>query len=183
MNSLIVSYSYTGNNKKVADFLSQKLSINQLEISEPKKRNYLTIGMDMLFNRVPKIKESIENFEENGIIILIAPVWMGMIASPLRKILIELKRKNCKYIFITISGGADGKNPKLAYEIEKRVGRSASSVLEFTIADFLPEKKDTLRNEISEYKMTENDVFVIYEKIIRVIDSLQLKINNFQMAI
>lgn len=166
MGNIIISYSRTGNNLKLANVLSEKINAKHIKVTEVKKRNYFTIGLDMLFNIIPKINNDISSFSKEDQFIIIGPIWMGIVAAPLRAILRQLKKMGNKYSFITISGGVDGGNQKVAYDIEKRVGRSASMILEFCIADLIKKKSDNIRDEVQNYKLTDYEIKKMTEEVI-----------------
>jgi NADPH-dependent FMN reductase. len=73
----------------------------------------------MLFNRTPKVNPIADKVEDNDLVIFVGPVWMGQVAAPLRAYFKHLKGRLDQYAFVSISGGADGPNPKLAGELKK----------------------------------------------------------------
>lgn len=57
MKTLIVYFSFSGNNELLAKDVAKDLEADLLQITEPKKRGIFRIMLDMLFNRFPKINE------------------------------------------------------------------------------------------------------------------------------
>ena len=107
----------------------------------------------MLFNRIPPVQGG-ELPGEPGRILLVGPVWMGCLASPLRSCLRELKKRKDRVGFISISGGADGPNPKLQKELTRRLGRSPEAVVDLHIADLLPPEPRPTREDTSSFRLS-----------------------------
>ena len=154
----IYSYSLTGNNEKLAAAIAEELSAKHIKIEESKKRTMGTIAFDMLFNRTPEISMQTDEKNKYDLVLFVAPVWMGCAASPLRSCFKTLKNKIDNYAFISISGGADGPNPKLAKEMRKRVGQDPAAVIDLHIADLLPKEPKPERKDTSVYKVNDTDL-------------------------
>ncbi len=133
MNIAIISYSYTGNNTALAECVARDLSAKHIKVSVPQPFTMGTIVMDMLFSRIPKVTPPPEILGQYDLVLLFGPVWMGHAASPLRAYLKYLKQKSLPYGFLSISGGADGGNPKLPAELLKRTGRAPAILLDLHI--------------------------------------------------
>lgn len=81
-------------------------------------------------------------------IVYVAPVWMGQPAFTLRTYLKRLKASPRRYAFISICGGATGRNEGLERTLTQRAGRPPEAVAEMIIADLLPsEPKPTMKDE------------------------------------
>lgn len=158
MNIAVISYSYTGNNRALADRVAAELPAEHIRISEPKSRNTASIALDMLFGRTPQVQPAPDIIKKYDLILFFAPVWMGQAASPLRVYLEYLKTCPKQYGFLSISGGADGPNPKLADELGKRTGANPAILLDMHIADLLPSDSKPSRKDTSGYKITEADI-------------------------
>ena len=155
MKTLIISYSLTGNNAKLAQGLSNELAADLLEINELRKRSILSIICDVIFNRTPRIQQTSSALSKYESLIFTAPVWMGMAASPLRSLLKSVQKTKHNYAFVSISAGADGKNQKLETDLEKRTGISPLAVINPLITDLFPDKKLS-RKELDLYRLADN---------------------------
>lgn len=147
MKNLIAYYSFTNNNEKLAAHLQKQLQCETLKIETVKKRNGLSIMLDLLFKRKPRLKPHTLSLAEYEHIIFVAPVWAGKIASPLASFMIG-ERENIKsYSFITLCGGGNlNQAQNLKKELTSLVGRAPSNVQELWINDLLPaEKKNTVK--------------------------------------
>jgi multimeric flavodoxin WrbA len=158
MKTIVISYSLTGNNDALATSIAAELAAKHIKIKELKPRTNGTIAFDMLFNRTPQVDPIVDKVEDYDSVIFVGPVWMGHIAAPLRASFKQCKERLDKYAFISISGGADGPNPKLASELRKRIGKEPISVINLLIADLLPTDPKPTRNITSAYHLSDKDV-------------------------
>lgn len=165
MKTMVLSYSWSGNNEDLATNLAARLGAEHVRISEPKSRTMLTVVLDMIFNRTPKIHLPVENIEAYGLVLFVGPVWMGQIAAPLRTCFQKLRPNIGKYGFVSISGGADGPNPKLADELEKRLGKDPVCLIDLHIADLLPPGSEPTRDDTMGYQLNEGEVEELTETV------------------
>ena len=159
MKKTVISYSLTGNNDLLASSIASGISADHIRVTEEGVRNMGKIAFDMLFGRTPKVNLSsgIDNLGEDDFVIFVGPVWMGVTASPFRFCYKNLKKKISRYAFVSISGGADGPNPKLESELTKRMGRKPVQVIDLHIADLLPSDPRPTREDTSSFRLTGND--------------------------
>jgi len=161
MKIVIVYYSFSGNNELLAKKLQTRLGCDMLKINELKKRNGLTILFDILFNRSPKVKRPKVLLSRYDRVILLAPIWAGKIANPMRSF-IRLEKENFnEYSFITLCG--DGGNRNVLSELTRCVGKKPISVLELKVGDLLKSKNQ--RKFTSTYKLKEEDMEFYNEPI------------------
>ena len=165
MKTIIISYSMTGNNKNLALRLSEEIDAKCFALTELKSRNMWTITWDVLFNRTPRIHSIQKNLEEYDLVIFTGPVWMGHVATPFRSIFKEYKNRIRKYMYISISGGADGDNLNLEKELIQRMGKAPELIIDLHIAQLLPGESKPERKDTMNYHITPEDVEVLIEKI------------------
>jgi hypothetical protein len=158
MKAIVISYSLTGNNEHLAASVAEALGAEHVRITEPKSRKMGKIVLDVMLNRTPKIVVPVENVTEYDLVLFVGPVWMGQIASPLRACFKQLGPTIDRYGFLSISGGADGPNPKLADELQKRLGKAPVCLIDLHVADLLPPEPKPTRNDTMAYRVTESDV-------------------------
>lgn len=167
MRVLVVSYSLTGNNDAIAKGIATELGAGHVRLTEPKPRTTGAIAADMMFNRTPRVEQGLEILGDCDLVVLVGPVWMGHVAAPLRGCLKRLRGLSCRYAFCSISGGADGPNPKLAEDLTKRVGRAPAAVVDLHIADLLPPEPKPTREDTSSYHLSERDVESLTQAMVR----------------
>ena len=158
MKTLVISYSLTGNNDDLAASVAAALGAEHVRITEPKPRKMSKIVLDVAFSRTPEIIMPVEKIETYDWVLFVGPVWMGQVASPFRVCFRQLSQQIGKYAFISICGGADGPNPKLADELEERLGKEPACLLDLHIADLLPSEPTPTRKDTMGYRITERDV-------------------------
>lgn len=159
MKTLIISYSLTGNNEKLAAALAGELGAERAVITEAKKRSMATSILDAMFGRTPKVRMPEIDATDYALIVFVAPVWAGMVASPLRACFGKLRNSVVHYAFVSLSGGAVGTepNPKLAAELEKRLGNKPKAVMDFHIADMLPKEPAPTPQVTMAFRIGEED--------------------------
>lgn len=157
MKILVVSYSLTGNNEALAGGIAKELAAEHIKITEPKKRTDGTIFADLIFNRTPRVQPAPEVLGNYDLVLFVGPVWIGQAAVPLRPYLKSIKTNARRYAFVSISGGADGPNTKLAADLEKRAGAKPAALVDLHIADLLDIEKPT-RKITSAYKVSDADI-------------------------
>ncbi|MNH99463.1 hypothetical protein D3C73_522360 [compost metagenome] len=158
MNIAVISYSYTGNNEALAGSIAKELSAEHIQISEPKTRTTGTIALDMIFSRTPRVQPAPETIGGYDLVLFFGPVWMGHVAAPLRAYFKYLKSHPQRYGFLSISGGADGTNPKLTGDLHKRAGTEPAVLIDLHIADLLPDHQKTVRKDTSAYRLNDSDI-------------------------
>lgn len=158
MKIAVISYSHTGNNRALAQSVARELSAEHIEISEPKPGKMCALVLDTLFGRTPRVRPAPDRMEGYDLVLFFAPIWIGQVAAPLRAHLGYLKAHPKQYGFFSVSGGADGANPKLAGELKKRTGTDPAVLLGLHIFDLLPPDPKPTRQDTSDYKITEADI-------------------------
>ena len=156
--TVVISYSFTSNNEALAAGIARELGAKHISLKESKPRTMGSIVFDMLFKRTPQVQPLPAGLEQGEFLIFVGPVWMGQIASPLRSYLKHLKDHPAPYAFVSISGGADGGNPKLEAELVKRTGGKPTALLDMHISDLLPSDPKPSRKETSGYTVTAADI-------------------------
>jgi flavodoxin len=165
MKTVVISYSKTGNNEALAASLAAALGAEHAMITEPRPRTMGTIVWDILFGRTPRIDLPVKALEAYDLVLFCGPVWMGQVATPLRACFKQLGPKQ-PYAFISICGGADGPNPKIADELESRLGRTPACTIDLHIADLLPADPKPTRQDTMAYRITESDVGPLVDRIV-----------------
>jgi multimeric flavodoxin WrbA len=166
MKAIAISYSLTGNNRDLAASLAATLGAEHVRITEPRSRTMGTTVLDMVFKRTPKIVMPVENIEAYDLVLFVGPVWMGQIATPFRACFDQLGQKIGRYAFISISGGADGPNTKLADELKNRLGKEPVCLVDLHIADLLPSEPEPTRKDTMAYRITGREVKHLTDTIV-----------------
>jgi hypothetical protein len=177
MKMIVISYSLTGNNEALANSIAEEFAVEHIKITEPKPHTMGSIVLDLIFNRTPQVRPIPYRLENYDLILFFGPVWMGHMATPLRTYLNHLKTNLCKYAFISISGGADGPNPKLASELKKRVGKEPIALIDLHITDLLPSAPKPTRKVTSTYRINNGDIIKLTNTIVETVREIITKVD------
>ena len=158
MKTLIVYFSYTKNNKFLACQLQKNLLCDIFEIEEERKRTGLTILLDLIFDRRPKLKDSGVSLSLYENVIFVAPIWAGKIASPLKSFLLKESGHIRSYSFISVCGGTKGQAEKINNELKNITGLDPIVVKELWINDLLPSDKKNSVKYTSGYRILPADL-------------------------
>lgn len=145
MKPLIIYYSHSGNNEKLALELRDRIGCDMYEIKEKKKRKNLSILVDFLVKRNSRLDPYDFDISAYSPIILLAPVWAGKVAAPMRTFIQKEKDNLRDYSFITLCSGATGQREKIAAELSTLTPQKPTAVAELWINNLLPEEQ---RNKI-----------------------------------
>ena len=158
MKTLVVDYSFTGNNRRLAKRIASLLSADRDSISVARSMKPGAIALDRLFGLSPKIGESTKLPSDYDLVVLVGPVWMGKVASPFRPYIKRHYGAFKKIAFVSISGGALGPNRGVDKEIAGRTGLRPAVVHEFYTNDLIPEEEKKKMSRTSTYQLTDEDM-------------------------
>jgi putative NADPH-quinone reductase len=156
MKTLIIYYSYTGNNKLLAEKVRETLDADIFQLEDVKPRTMKSIVLDMLFQKKPRIKAMPENISSYELVVFMGPIWMFHLPSPLRSCMHKIKRDIKRYAFISVSGGALGPNTGIAKELVKRLGKKLAVAVDFNIAQFCTVSFEATTKDTGEYKLSDH---------------------------
>ncbi len=156
MKTIVVYYSYTGNNAELAARVASELGADRFRLTETKPRTTKSIILDMMFHRMPKLEGLPENIESYDLVIFMGPIWIFSIPSPLRACFRQLKSRIGKYAFVSVSGGSLGPNPKIASELVRRLGKKLVIQLDLNIYHLLTFDKEPTYEETGVYSLREH---------------------------
>ena len=166
MNTTVVSYSRTGNNRALAESLATALDARHIRVAEDQERRIGTIIADIVFRRNPKIRYEPDEPDPADRLVFVAPVWIGQVATPLRRCFAALRGRLDRCAFVTISGGADGPNETIGEELARRLGREPEAIVDLAIAALLPADPAPTRKDTSAYRVTDADVAALTETVL-----------------
>lgn len=141
MKTAIICYSFSQNNIILAGEILSRTGGTLYVIEEKKSRSKFTILFDLMFNRLPKIKDYPYMSERFDHFILVAPIWGSKIASPLKSFLLTQRSKIPSYSFITVCGGVPGQKEKIVNELAGIMQKEPLMVSELSISEYLGHSK------------------------------------------
>lgn len=128
---LIVYYSRTGTTRQVARQLADKLGADTYAIQDARPRHglfgYLQSALEAMRGALPDIKPSCMPLSQYDLVVLGTPVWMGHLASPMRRFLHDKARFIRQAAFFCTMGG-EGADTVFG-EMEKLVGQEPRAAL------------------------------------------------------
>lgn len=172
MKTLIVYYSFTGNNAILAAHLKERLHADLYGIAEVRQRTGATIFWDMLFHRSAKIRTPSPDGPYDRLIVL-GPVWNAGIASPVRTFLKMERGRFSEYAFVSVCGGRAGQEEKIARELTEAAGKAPVSVNLLSLNDLLPEARKRERKKGISYKIEAVDLEYFQAAIGRLLEGLK----------
>jgi hypothetical protein len=161
MNITVLSYSFTGNNDRYAEALSIALNARHVRVKPKHAVNFGSITLDLIFSRKPEIEPNYKALRESSLVLLVAPVWMGQPAFPLRRCMDALKSNTAPYGFLTICGGSDAGNPMLEGSILQRVGRAPVLVHQQRLSSIIPSSPTMSWKEVKDYQLSDAECDIL----------------------
>lgn len=154
MTTSIIYYSHHGNNETLAKYLAGRIDGGIQRIVEVKKRTGLTILLDLIFGRLPRIEPIASPLGKDDHVILIGPVWGSRIAAPLRSFLQLYRSALPEYSFITLCGYEHPQQAAaLSAELERRTGRPPRALAELRVSELVPPAKRRNLRVINSYRV------------------------------
>lgn len=118
MKTLVVYYSLSGNTKRVAEYLKEKMKANLLEVKPVKEfpnkgfKKFFWGGKSAVMKETPKLEKYSFNPDKYDLIVIASPIWAGRITPPIRTFIVDNKEKlKTKKIAAIVSSGG-GESPK-----------------------------------------------------------------------
>lgn len=102
MKTIVFYYSGKGNNKFLAEKISQGLDC-EIEEIKPRINNFTFFLMGIDFGIKP-IKNPLADYER---VILVGPVWVGKFITPLKSFLKKYQAEINKLVFVTCCGSTE----------------------------------------------------------------------------
>lgn len=173
MRVLILVYSFTGNNRHLAQHLAARLGAEIEELRERRKRTVLRVILDMMFRRRPAIAPITADPAAFDHVLLIAPIWDMNVAHPMASALRSLAGRLGAYSFVTLCGYVrEGQPARISADLTALAGHPPEAVDEFFVGDLVPEEDRENVRTISAYRVTEADLTAFEPRITAICDRL-----------
>ncbi len=132
MKCLIVYYSRTGKNRKIAELIKEKIGGDVEEIIDLKNRRgfigWIRSGKDAFLSRDTNIRPSNNDPANYDLIIIGTPVWAGNLTPAVRKYLKDYHDKIKSYSLFSVSGFGE-KNTKIINKVKDILKKEPLSTL------------------------------------------------------
>lgn len=172
MNTLIVYYSFTGNNHKLAKYMQEKLNCDVLNLEETKKRTIFKILVDFIFKRKAKLKYYYIAPADYDMVILISPIWCGELPSPIKTFVSQEKQNIKKLSHISLCAGGEKQRAKTEVSLNKLWGKKPTTVQEIEIKKFLLPADNANVDKMLKFKLNDNQLNEVESEIVLFLNSL-----------
>lgn len=123
---LVVSYSYTGTSRRVAQLLRDRQDWEVAEIAEARPRTgafgYLRCLLDSRFRRCPEIRYDGPLPRHFDTVVLVSPIWGQQLAGPMRSFITRRRDHLPDLAVVSVMGGSGA--PNAVSEIGRIIGRA-----------------------------------------------------------
>lgn len=165
MKTLVAYYSLTQNNETLVKVLRTKLECEVLKIETVRKRTSFSIVLDRLFARKPEIQKYNIKISDYDQLVIVGPIWLGKIATPLKTFLAQEKKSIEHYSLISVCGGLPGQAEKIERELASIVGVRPDRVCELWISTIAEEHIKRDPKNMSAYKIGSSDLLKFQPRI------------------
>ncbi|HPT08448.1 MAG TPA: flavodoxin [bacterium] len=155
MKTLILFYSRTGITSKVANSLAVSLGADKEEVFSNINYSgvfgYIRAGKYTLSKKLTTIKPLIHNLSDYDLIIIGTPVWVGLMATPIRTLLTNYKEKMNQVALFCTQGATTTQGALL--DMTKVLNKEIKATLEVSTKEVVNnnfnEKLNKFVNEIN----------------------------------
>jgi multimeric flavodoxin WrbA len=166
MKVLIIYFSFSGNNRLLAEHLATRLDCDICPIVEKRRRTAVTIMLDMIFRREPKLQPLKYSALDYDHIILVAPIWDAKLSTPMKALIKREKSALSNYSFISLCGYERAEQKEnITQELLTLSGHSPRAVCELRLCDLFPAEKRNDVTTISRYHATSDDLIQFESQI------------------
>ncbi|HEY9108348.1 MAG TPA: flavodoxin [Roseateles sp.] len=110
---LVITYSFTGTGNRLTELLCRSRNWDSAAIVERRPRKaWVTLRcvVDSLFRRRPPIIYNGPDPSGFDLVVLVAPIWLYRLASPMRSFVASFRRSLRRVAVISVMGGRGGQN-------------------------------------------------------------------------
>lgn len=158
MSYVVIYYSFTGNNRLLASELQRRLGCECIEVREARHRSRMTILLDVLLDRKPRLEAAPASLAHYDKAVLVAPVWAGRIATPLAAFVARHRAELPDYGFLSLCSGVPGQPARIADELERLAGRPPLAVDQLDVNELLPAEHKNKVRYTSAYRARAQDM-------------------------
>ena len=107
---LVVVYSWSGNSRRVAQWLAARHGWPVAEIADAHPRSYFRSLLDSLLRRHPAIRYEGPDPGDFRTVVLVSPIWAWRLAGPMRSFVTQHKEALQRVAVASTMGGAGASN-------------------------------------------------------------------------
>lgn len=171
MRILIVVYSFTGNNRLLAQDLARRLGAEIAEVETVGRRRTFSILLDMVFKRKPEVEALRVDPADYDHVIFMAPLWDMDPAYPLATVMRRYRGRVGRYSFITLCGYVrDGQTEHAREAVTRLLERPPEHVVELHVGKLVPAEDRGNVRKVSGHKVTEDELRAFEPEIREIVD-------------
>lgn len=178
MSTLIVYFSFLGNNKLMAENMAKNINADLKAITEPKKRTAFTILLDMIFNRTPKINPLTIDWDFYDHVILMSPIWNMRLAHPMKSFIQKERKHFPNYSFASVCGGREGQENSLCRQLTRLVGIPPIAITQFEINSLVAAKKIQKPENVSNHRISTEELTLFKTRKEHFLEIVDTHLNN-----
>ncbi|MBW8848293.1 MAG: flavodoxin [Burkholderiales bacterium] len=110
---LVVTYSFTGTSTRLAELMCRSRVWKSAQVTERSPRKHLVTlrcAIDSLFRLKPPICYNGPDPAEFDLVVLVAPIWLRRVASPMRSFAASFRAVLPRVAVVSVMGGSGGQN-------------------------------------------------------------------------
>jgi hypothetical protein len=159
MRILIVVYSFTGNNRLLAQDLARRLGAEIAEVETVGRRRTFTILIDMVMKRRPEVEALRVDPADYDHVIFMAPLWDMDPAYPLATVMRRYRGRVGRYSFITLCGYVrDGQTEHAREAVTRLLERPPDHVFELHVGKLVPPEDRRNVRKVSGHRVTPDEL-------------------------
>ncbi|HII95832.1 MAG TPA: hypothetical protein HA367_08920 [Candidatus Methanofastidiosum sp.] len=147
MKTLVVYYSRSGNTKKIAEEISNKMNCDIEEIIDNKNRKgiigWLKSGRDARSKKLTTIKEMRKDIGKYDLVVIGTPIWAALMAPAVRTFINENKGEFKNVAFFCTCGSSG--DVKTFEDMEDFIGITPLAKLTLTRKELIGDREDKLK--------------------------------------
>lgn len=160
MDALVAFYSRTGNNRLLAERLAGGLRCPLCPILPRWRLTTLAMAWSIFRHSLPKLQPRTLSAAGFAHVVLVAPLWAGRIATPMKSYVEQEGRSFRHYSFATLSGGYElaSQVEAITQELSSLTGGLPQQVLELRVSDLLEGSARRQIRVVSRYRVKESEL-------------------------
>jgi len=110
---LVVTYSFTGTGSRLAELLCRSRNWASAQVVERRpRRTWVTLRctVESLLRLKPPIAYNGPDPAQFDLVVLVAPIWLSRLASPMRSFVASFRERFPRVAVISVMGGKGGQN-------------------------------------------------------------------------
>lgn len=174
MKTLVIAYSFTGNNLTLARRIAEDMNGRIELVKEIRPRASISILWDLIFKRRGRVEALTARPADYDHVVFVAPVWDRHLATPMRAAMRNCAADLPSYSVASLCGlEREGQSEALLADAKEATGRAPAQLLELWVSDLLlgQEKPDGLAT--TNHRVTPDELAHFAPKIAEFLEAIE----------